>query len=181
MAFAVVGILGHYSKTLLLFFLPQIFNFLYSVPQLFGLVPCPRHRLPRLDPKTGLLVNSWAPIPPRGQRTARQRLGVGLLKVLASLGIVKLQYEHQPDDSQHKPAGVGAAPPLSNRNRNRGEIVAVTNLTILNLLLLWGGSVREDVLTRRLGYLQVAGSGVAFGIRYGLGAWAYGGRAAGRE
>lgn len=177
MAFAVVGILGHFSKTLLLFFLPQIFNFLYSVPQLFGLVPCPRHRLPRLDPKTGLLVNSWAPIPPRAQRTARQRLGVGLLKVLASLGLVKLQYEHS--DSHHEPVGRRTAGPLG--SKNRGEITAVTNLTILNLLLLWGGSVREDVLTRRLGYLQLAGSGVAFGIRYGLGAWAYGGRAAGRE
>ena len=49
------GILGHYSETLLLFFAPQIFNFVYSLPQLFRLVPCPRHRLPRLDPATGLL------------------------------------------------------------------------------------------------------------------------------
>ena len=47
MTFAVVGILGHFSKTLLLFFLPQIVNFIYSTPQLFKLVPCPRHRLPR--------------------------------------------------------------------------------------------------------------------------------------
>ena len=47
MTFAVAGILGHFSKTLLLFFIPQIFNFLFSVPQLFNLVPCPRHRLPR--------------------------------------------------------------------------------------------------------------------------------------
>ena len=47
MAFAVVGILGHFSKTLLLFFIPQIINFIFSCPQLFGLVPCPRHRLPR--------------------------------------------------------------------------------------------------------------------------------------
>jgi UDP-N-acetylglucosamine--dolichyl-phosphate N-acetylglucosaminephosphotransferase len=47
MAFAVVGIQAHFSKTLLLFFLPQIFNFLLSCPQLFGLVPCPRHRVPR--------------------------------------------------------------------------------------------------------------------------------------
>jgi UDP-N-acetylglucosamine--dolichyl-phosphate N-acetylglucosaminephosphotransferase len=46
MTFAVVGILGHFSKTLLLFFIPQILNFLYSTPQLFKLVPCPRHRLP---------------------------------------------------------------------------------------------------------------------------------------
>lgn len=47
MTFAVVSIIGHFSKTVLLFFLPQIFNFLYSVPQLFHLVPCPRHRLPK--------------------------------------------------------------------------------------------------------------------------------------
>lgn len=44
---ACAGVLGHFSKTLLLFFVPQIFNFLFSCPQLFGLVPCPRHRLPR--------------------------------------------------------------------------------------------------------------------------------------
>lgn len=55
MTFAVAGILGHFSKTLLLFFLPQVFNFLYSTPQLFKLVPCPRHRLPWPDEQTGLL------------------------------------------------------------------------------------------------------------------------------
>lgn len=58
MTFAVVGILGHFSKTLLLFFIPQVINFLYSLPQIlriFGLT-CPRHRLPRYDPKTDKLV-----------------------------------------------------------------------------------------------------------------------------
>ena len=55
MTFAVVGIHGHFSKTLLLLFAPQIFNFLYSIPQLFKIIPCPRHRLPRIDPKTQLL------------------------------------------------------------------------------------------------------------------------------
>jgi len=47
MSFAVVAILGHFSKTMLLFFIPQVFNFIFSVPQLFHLVPCPRHRLPK--------------------------------------------------------------------------------------------------------------------------------------
>jgi UDP-N-acetylglucosamine--dolichyl-phosphate N-acetylglucosaminephosphotransferase len=51
MTFACVGILGHFSKTLLLFFIPQIINFLWSIPQLFKLVPCPRHRLPRFNGK----------------------------------------------------------------------------------------------------------------------------------
>eukprot|EP00389_Voromonas_pontica_P003984 GDKH01005903.1.p1 GENE.GDKH01005903.1~~GDKH01005903.1.p1 ORF type:complete len:393 (+),score=83.94 GDKH01005903.1:183-1361(+) len=55
MFFAVSGILGHYARTLLLFFIPQILNFLISTPQLFGLIPCPRHRIPKLNPATGRL------------------------------------------------------------------------------------------------------------------------------
>jgi UDP-N-acetylglucosamine--dolichyl-phosphate N-acetylglucosaminephosphotransferase len=58
MTFAVVGILGHFSKTLLLFFIPQVLNFLWSVPQLFKLVPCPRHRLPAFNAKTSLMEPS---------------------------------------------------------------------------------------------------------------------------
>ena len=50
MTFAVVGILGHFSKTMILFFLPQIFNFALSLPQLFHLVECPRHRMPKCVP-----------------------------------------------------------------------------------------------------------------------------------
>ncbi|CAN1127946.1 UDP-N-acetylglucosamine--dolichyl-phosphate N-acetylglucosaminephosphotransferase [Linum perenne] len=46
------------SETLLIFFLPQVINFLLSLPQLAGIVPCPRHRLPRFDPKTGLLTGT---------------------------------------------------------------------------------------------------------------------------
>lgn len=55
---AVAGITGVYSKTLLLFFLPQIFNFLISLPQLFGVVVCPRHRVPLWNPATDRLENS---------------------------------------------------------------------------------------------------------------------------
>ncbi|KAI9918300.1 hypothetical protein PsorP6_011278 [Peronosclerospora sorghi] len=58
MTFAVCGILGHFSKTLLLFFLPQVLNFVYSMPQLVKLVPCPRHRLPQFNAQTGLLEPS---------------------------------------------------------------------------------------------------------------------------
>ncbi|CAI2368576.1 unnamed protein product [Moneuplotes crassus] len=50
--FAVCGILGHFSKTLLLFFIPQIINFLLSLPQLFKFIHCPRHRMPKFNKKT---------------------------------------------------------------------------------------------------------------------------------
>lgn len=55
MSFAMASILGHYSSTLLLFFVPQVANFVYSIPQLFGIVHCPRHRLPRFNKQTGKL------------------------------------------------------------------------------------------------------------------------------
>ncbi|XP_057467331.1 uncharacterized protein LOC130756765 [Actinidia eriantha] len=58
MTMAVAGILGHFSETLLIFFLPQVLNFLLSLPQLSGYIPCPRHRLPRFDPQTGLLTGT---------------------------------------------------------------------------------------------------------------------------
>ena len=58
MTFAVVGILGHFSKTLMLFFIPQWINFLLSLPQLFGLIDCPRHRIPKYNEKDGKLHSS---------------------------------------------------------------------------------------------------------------------------
>lgn len=39
-----------------LLFLPQILNFMISMPQLFGIVPCPRHRLPRFSREHGTLT-----------------------------------------------------------------------------------------------------------------------------
>jgi UDP-N-acetylglucosamine--dolichyl-phosphate N-acetylglucosaminephosphotransferase len=55
---AVAGITAVYSKTLLLFFVPQIINFVISLPQLFHIIPCPRHRVPRWIPEKDLLTNS---------------------------------------------------------------------------------------------------------------------------
>lgn len=55
---AVSGVLGHFSKTLMLFFIPQVINFVISIPQLFGIVPCPRHRVPRFDERDGKMHNS---------------------------------------------------------------------------------------------------------------------------
>jgi UDP-N-acetylglucosamine--dolichyl-phosphate N-acetylglucosaminephosphotransferase len=46
MTFAVCAILGKSSKTIMLFFVPQFINFVMSLPQLFHLLPIPRHRMP---------------------------------------------------------------------------------------------------------------------------------------
>jgi UDP-N-acetylglucosamine--dolichyl-phosphate N-acetylglucosaminephosphotransferase len=117
MVFAVVGILGHFSKTLLLLFVPQIFNFLYSTPQLFHIIPCPRHRLPKFNASTGLLdasVTEWT-IPPSSLVTVA-------LELLHKLRLVRVKKDEN------------------------GQIVESTNLTILNLWLVWMGPMREDRL-----------------------------------
>jgi len=148
MAFAVVGIQAHFSKTLLLFFLPQIFNFIISCPQLFGLVPCPRHRVPRFDAETGMLYPSRAEF----KDHAPSRLAVAVLRVLSMLGFVQLT----EDPTKH-------------------EITHTTNLTILNVFLLRFGPMREDSLVKVLISSQVAGSVFAFVVRYGLAGLVYDG------
>lgn len=147
MAFAVVGIQAHFSKTLLLFFLPQIFNFLLSCPQLFGLVACPRHRVPRFDPKTNLLHPSTVAFerPPSVRTTST-------LQLLSLLGLVRLT-----------------------KHPKTGQIFETSNLTILNWLLIRLGPMTEKQLVQVLCVTQVAGSVLAFVIRYGLAGLVYDG------
>ncbi|RDB17881.1 UDP-N-acetylglucosamine--dolichyl-phosphate N-acetylglucosaminephosphotransferase [Hypsizygus marmoreus] len=147
MAFAVVGIQAHFSKTLLLFFIPQIFNFILSCPQLFGLVPCPRHRVPRFDPETNLLHPSKAVLvkPP-------SRLTSIVLHALAAFGLTELTL-HQ----------------------TTGSILECTNLTILNFFLIRLGPMNEKRLVQVLMCSQVAGSIFAFVVRYGLAGLVYDG------
>ncbi|KAI0084793.1 N-acetylglucosaminephosphotransferase [Irpex rosettiformis] len=141
MAFAVVGIQAHFSKTLLLFFIPQIFNFVLSCPQLFGLVPCPRHRVPRFDKDSGLLYPSTAEL-----KKAPSALTAFILEVFSALGLIRVA-----------------------TNKETG-LPEVTNFTILNVFLVRLGPMREDTLVKVLISSQIAGSVLAFGVRYGM-AW----------
>ena len=48
-----------------------------------------------------------------------------------------------------------------------------TNLTILNFLLNFTGPIKEDTLTKLVIIVQLAGSVLAFAIRYGLAGFFY--------
>ena len=141
MVFAVVGILGHFSKTLLLLFLPQIFNFVYSAPQLFALVPCPRHRLPRFNARTGLLEPSVATF--AEEKPLRPVIGE-VLKILDKFRLVKIQTSKD------------------------GKVTESTNLTILNLWLVWRGPLREDRLAIEILTMQTAVGLLGLWIRHSL-------------
>ncbi|KAH8804885.1 UDP-N-acetylglucosamine-1-P transferase [Xylogone sp. PMI_703] len=126
MVFAVVGILGHFSKTLLLLLIPQFFNFLYSVPQLFHIIPCPRHRLPKFNARTGLMdasVTEWT-------RPPKPLIEIAL-KLLHRLHLIAM------------------------KTNEKGEIVETTNLTLLNLWLVWFGPKREDRLALEIVVMQI--------------------------
>ncbi|XP_055597083.1 UDP-N-acetylglucosamine--dolichyl-phosphate N-acetylglucosaminephosphotransferase [Uranotaenia lowii] len=139
MTFAVVGILGHFSKTVLLFFIPQIVNFIYSVPQLFRLIPCPRHRLPKHDPRTDLLNYS------------KTQFRVADLNILGKLCYTLFKLLH-----------------LIRCEESEDGTVTCNNFTIINFAILLTGPIREDRLNRLLIVFQLACSAFAFAIRYPL-------------
>uniref|UniRef100_A0AAY4E1Y7 UDP-N-acetylglucosamine--dolichyl-phosphate N-acetylglucosaminephosphotransferase n=1 Tax=Denticeps clupeoides TaxID=299321 RepID=A0AAY4E1Y7_9TELE len=142
MTFAVVGILGHFSKTMLLFFIPQVINFIYSLPQLFHIVPCPRHRLPRLNAETGKLGMSYS----KFKRKDLHKLGHFVVNVAEKLWLLNVQRGQEGDD----------------------EFIEVNNMTLINLVLKLIGPTHEKHLTTIMLLIQVLGSVIAFGIRYHL-------------
>ena len=80
MALAVVAILGHFPVMLLLLMAPQLVNFGVSIPQLFKLRPCPRHRLPTYDERTGLLKCSY--VNDRSKIVERDSMNLTLINVV---------------------------------------------------------------------------------------------------
>ena len=155
MTFAVVAILGHFSKTLLLFFIPQVINFLYSVPQLFHLLPCPRHRLPKYNKETDTVTFSLTCF----EKQKLSKMGRFCLTVLS---VTRLASIKQVDVK------------IDNDSDNTVEMVECNNLTLINFVLRLTGPMKENHLTSLLLLLQVIASLVAFTIRYPLAFLLYG-------
>ncbi|SCU96853.1 LAMI_0F07976g1_1 [Lachancea mirantina] len=147
MIFSVVGILGHFSKTALLFFIPQIFNFAYSCPQLFGLVPCPRHRLPRFNEMDGLMYPSRAEFSTKPPKSVMKPV----FRVLEFFKLIHIEYDTKT-----------------------GEMVNCTNMTLINLVLVWFGPMREDILCNTILALQFAIGLTAIAARHALGTLIFG-------
>lgn len=143
MTLAVVAILGHFSKTLLLFFLPQILNFLYSCPQIFHLVHCPRHRLPKYCKETNTVSMSMATVPASDMKP----LGSFILKILDSVGVAHV---------------------VTIKEEGQLDMIQFNNLTLINFILKLIGPMHEQTLTCWLLVVQVLCSVVAFTVRYPL-------------
>lgn len=146
MTFAVVSIVGHFTKTMLVFLLPQILNFLYSCPQLFRLIPCPRHRMPAYDSEHGWVKNSYAEFKPEELRP----LGKLVFWVLSTFRLAHVKASEAGDGT-----------------------VQMSNLTLINFVLYVMGPCREDVLCMRLLSIQVLCSGITFAARFGLASYLF--------
>jgi len=142
MTIAVVAILGHFSKTALLFFIPQIINFVFSLPQLFHLLPCPRHRLPRLNRETGLLDPSVFQFKEKSLKPISRLV----LKLYQLTGLVRIDSQVDGD----------------------GELSQSTNCTLINFAIKIIGPIHERDLAARLLAFQILCSAGAFVIRYPL-------------
>ncbi|CAG02872.1 unnamed protein product [Tetraodon nigroviridis] len=129
MTFAVVGILGHFSKMMLLFFIPQVINFVYSLPQLFHIIPCPRHRLPRLNPDTDKLGMSYS----KFKRKDLSKLGELIMKVAELLKLLEVRRSQEGDD----------------------DFIECNNMTLINLVLKFLGPTHERTLTVIMLMIQV--------------------------
>lgn len=199
MTFAVVAILSHFSKTLLLLLVPQILNFIYSLPQLFKVVPCPRHRLPKFNARTGLLepsVTKWEEKQPK--EWLRR-----VFEVMDKLGLIKIYYHgdggtngtiHAPvltnghihghtrglssSGSSTPTRSTTPQPVVSNsekhHDRARKRITATSNFTIINLYLVHRGSIREDRLTQELLLLNLACGALGLFVRHKLAIFLFG-------
>ena len=143
MTFAVAGILGHNTKTLLLFFVPQLVNFLYSLPQLLKIIPCPRHRMPGYLPKTDQLCNSYAEFD-EADLGAAGRLVLFACERLRLAKVVRIAPASGP------------------------RVVRLSNLTIINFVLYVHGPMHEANLTSVLLLLQLACNVLALLVRYQL-------------
>ncbi|CAK9804602.1 UDP-N-acetylglucosamine--dolichyl-phosphate N-acetylglucosaminephosphotransferase [Anthophora plagiata] len=144
MTFAVVGIIGHFSKTTLLFFIPQIINFLYSVPQLFHFIPCPRHRLPKYNKETDKLEISTTVF----NKKDIGFIGKLILWIFRKLYIIKWQEDKE-------------------------GVITCNNFTLINFVLVKIGPMKESTLTMTLLLIQVVSSLLAFVIRYPLALFFY--------
>lgn len=136
MTFAVVAILGHFSKTILLFFIPQVFNFLYSIPQLFHLIPCPRHRLPKFNSKSDKLQISVT----KFVYSDLNIIGKIIIKLFKTFKLIQWS--------------------------EKDDVIITNNLTLINLVLLYLGPLHEAKLTMILIFIQIICTIIAFIIRY---------------
>lgn len=137
---AVVGVLGHFSEETLAFAFPQVFNFVLSVPQLFKFVPCPRHRLPKLNDETGLREPSTFEF----RYKDLGLLGRVVIFFYSRLGLAELSNVKTGGDS---PDG------------SISDTYRCNNFTLINLWLTWFGPKSERDLCSELLRLQ---SGLSF-------------------
>lgn len=174
MTLAVAAILGHATKTLVLLMGMQAANFVYSLPQLFKLVPCPRHRMPVLIEKTdevsedkddegAQLIHNQ-----KKKQTSllltfstvtfdKRQVHNWTLFLLQNLAKLKLIYYKQ-DFKKATEDNDGQV--------SETTLITISNMTLINLCLWLNGPCTEAECVQKLLKVQVAWCTIALLIRH---------------
>lgn len=130
MVVTVTCILNNTTTTVLLHLIPQIFNFIYSCPQLFKFLPCPRHRMPIIHKKSDLITYSTFPLDEKISPYT-----MFFLSILENLRLVKIE-----------------------RDKDKRKPFNCNNLTLINLLLIHCGPLKEADAVKYLLVIQAISS-----------------------
>ena len=131
---------GALPKTVLLFFIPQLLNFVYSLPQLARIVPCPRHRMPAYLQREDKLCNSFFEV----DASTLGSLGRAVVWSCETFRLAKVE------------------------RRPGSRCIHVSNFTLINFVLYLCGPMHERDLASVLLLVQVVCSAIALAIRYHL-------------
>ncbi|OAG30882.1 UDP-N-acetylglucosamine--dolichyl-phosphate N-acetylglucosaminephosphotransferase [Nematocida sp. ERTm5] len=128
-----IGLFGGFMKTLFLFLIPQLFNFVLSTPQMFKILPCPRHRMPSVKHLDG--PESITALIPSTMQCKKTYIATGYLRQ----AIVRVYKFFN----------------LVSYTENE-ETVEISNFTILNVILVWCGPIQEKTLFYIYSAIQAA-------------------------
>lgn len=135
--------------------LPQIINFVYSIPQLLKIVPCPRHRLPKFEKETcACILHPRLRALPLAAAVAAILNRLALNPAISSLAV-------RPSDGQC----------ASSRNARSGLLHATPNMNLVNLALRVLGPQTERMLCIKLLVFQALCCGMCFGARWLMAGW----------
>ncbi|OAF70250.1 hypothetical protein A3Q56_01984 [Intoshia linei] len=138
--FSSVSIIGHFSKTLLLLMVPQIINFLFSCPQIFKFLPCPRHRLPKLNKNTNLLEMSMA----SSNLQFIGNVGRFILYMFYKFGLVHVKIDKRDFNLK-----------IYHFFSDKNDSLEFSNFTIIVAYIRLFGPTHEKILVRNLLIFQV--------------------------
>ena len=147
MVFGVVAVFGHFGKTMLLFFLPQMLNLLYSAPQMVGWVPHAFSIHPLFDEKSKTYCMSLVRF-----KLPKNALTSNMISLLSRTKLLEVKRTNIDDC----------------------EYVEINNMTLTNLVVKYFGPLNGHRFVAYILSMQAIANCIGLITRYYLAGLLYG-------